>query len=409
MKSIENKIKLISTISRKEYNISRLEEVSEMGEPLEVYLPDLESAKIRSGKFIWERFADFLPFPIKEDLSLGEGNTPLLKADLNLKQHTGLNDLYIKNETLNPTGSFKDRGSLLVTGMCREMKEKTTATISTGNMGGSISAYGNRAGIKVIVFVPENTPLEKIKLMAMHGPYIIKVKAPDYSLMKKKILSMAGELGLRIVSGNGPIRTEGYKLTAFELFEQLKRDVPDYIAVPTSACGHIRGIFKGYRELLKAGLINRLPKMIVVQAENNSPIVSAIKRGKDKIIPFNNIHTVAHAITSGEPFGGNEIINKANRYGWLAEDVSEAEILDAQQMLSKAGFFVEPASATILFAVKKLRDSGRIGKDAKVILILTGSEAKDFNNFKISENRIRKCRLENVEYEIFDILKKGSH
>lgn len=285
--------KLISTISKKKYNFSRLEETTENNEPLEVYIPDL----------------------LSEEISLGESNTPLLEADKHLKEFTGLNNLMLKNETQNPTGSFKDRGSLLVTGMCLEMNEKITATISTGNMGRSISAYGARAGIKVIVFIPEDTPAEKVKIMSVYGSYIIKVKAPDYSQMKKEILSMAGELGLRIVSGNGPVRTEGYKLTAFEIFEQMKQEVPDYIVVPASACGHIQGIFKGYRELLTAGLINKLPRMIVVQSKNNSPIVSAIKLGFNEIIPFKNIHTVANVITSGDPFGGNEIINKTKLYG----------------------------------------------------------------------------------------------
>jgi threonine synthase len=115
------------------------------------------------------------------------------------------------------------------------------------------------------------------------------------------------------------------------MFEQMENKVPDYIAVPTSACGNVRGLFKGYRELKQAGITDKLPKMIVVQAKNNSPIVTAIKQGKDQVVPFSNFHTVAEAITTGNPTGGDEIIHKAKRYNWLAESVTEEEILVSQK------------------------------------------------------------------------------
>ncbi|MCZ2846052.1 MAG: pyridoxal-phosphate dependent enzyme, partial [Candidatus Bathyarchaeota archaeon] len=245
--------KLVSTISGIEYPLERIDEFAENGESLEVSIPDIENAKIYPGENLWQRYLDFLPFNrMKQDLHLGEGNTPLIRAGRRLQEFTGINDLFLKNETQNPTWSFKDRGSLTCIYMAREMKENVTATISSGNMGNSIAAYGAKAGIKVIVFIPEFVPREKIFSMFIHGAKVIRVKADDYSKMKKHILGFAKKLKLRIVSGNGPIRIEGYKLTAFEMFEQMKKRVPDYIAVPTSSCGHIRGIFKGYRELQKA-------------------------------------------------------------------------------------------------------------------------------------------------------------
>ncbi|MCX5906370.1 MAG: pyridoxal-phosphate dependent enzyme, partial [Deltaproteobacteria bacterium] len=206
---------------------------------------------------------------------------------------------------------------------------------------------------------------------------VVTVKAPDYSLMKKRILSLAKDFHLRIVSGNGPIRVEGYKLSAFEMYEQMAGEIPDYIAVPTSACGHIRGIFKGFRELNQAGLIRKLPKMIIVQAHNNSPIVSAIKQGKDRVIPFTNFHTIAESITTGEPLGGDELIDKTKKFGWLAEDATEEEILESQRKLAEGGYFVEPASATSLYAVKKLKAAGKMGEKDTVVLMLTGSGLKD--------------------------------
>jgi len=404
-KQNKNDLKLVSTLSGIEYPFERIEEFAENGESLEVSIPDIENASIVPGENLWQRYLDFLPFSrMDPELHLGKGNTPLIHADQRLRNFTGITDLYLKNETQNPTWSFKDRGSLACIYMAKEMKEQVTATISSGNMGNSIAAYAAKAGIKAIIFVPEFVPREKIFSMFIHGAKIIRVKADDYSVMKKHVLGLAKKLNLRIVSGNGPVRVEGYKLTAFEMFEQMKKNVPDYIAVPTSACGHIRGIFKGYRELYKAGIIKKLPRMIIVQAKNNSPIVSAIQQGKNKVIPFSNFHTIAEAITSGNPMGGNELIHKAAVYHWLAESVTEEEILNSQRKFGETGYFVEPASATSLFAVKKLREAGKIEKNATVILMLTGTGLKDLDVFQNYPVNVMESDLHRVEGDIKKLL-----
>ncbi len=400
-------VKLQSTLSGQEFPFDLIEEFTAEGESLEVVIPGISAAKIQPGRFIWERFADFLPFSsVDSAVSLGEGNTPILEAGKLLASHTGIEKLLLKNETVNPTWSFKDRGSLFCVWMAKEMKEKVTATISTGNMGNSLSAYGARAGLNVLVFVPSFTPVEKILAMNVHGATVLKVGAPDYSLMKNTVLGLAKEFSLRIVSGNGPIRVEGYKLTAFEMFEQLNRTVPDFIAVPTSACGHIRGIFKGYRELYEAGFIDRLPKMIVVQAANNSPIVSAIKQGKRHVIPFADFKTIAEAISSGNPAGGDEIVQKAHRYGWLAEDVTEDEIIESQRMFARAGFFVEPATATSLRAVKKLRGQGKIDSNQTVVLMLTGSGLKDMDVIRTQPQSTVECSIKTIKADISRIMNR---
>ena len=401
------KKKLVSTLSGTEYPFERIEEFAENGESLEVKIDDISKARVRKGDQLFERYADFLPFEsLKVKFSLGEGNTPLLPADSKLIKFTGISNLFLKNETINPTWSFKDRGSLACMLMSDEMGEDITATISTGNMGHSIAAYGARAGIKVMVFVPEFTPEEKIMAMGIHNATVIKVKAPDYSEMKMQILNLSSKMKLRIVSGNGPVRVEGYKLAAFELFEQFRGKIPDYIAVPTSACGHIRGIFKGFRELKEAGYIRQLPKMIVVQAENNAPVVEAIKKGKDHVIPYKNFHTIAEAITTGNPMGGEEIVQKAKQYEWLAESVSEEEILESQLKLAQSGLFVEPASATTLSAVKKLKNKGAIKQDSNVVLMLTGSGLKDFEVIKQHKLSVLESNLNSLESDVEAIISK---
>jgi threonine synthase len=283
--------------------------------------------------------------------------------------------------------------------MAKELGERFVATISTGNMGASLAAYGARSGIRPIIFIPHFCPEEKVRSMAIHGATIFKVEAPDFGEMKGKILGLADSFNLRIVSGNGPIRVEGYKFCAFELFEQLG-GVPDFVAVPTSACGHIRGIFKGFRELALVGLIRKLPRMIVVQAARNSPLVTALKQGKTKPVPFKHIHTVATAITSGNPMGGEEILDKAYQYDWLAEEVTEEEILEGQRVLGRAGFFVEPSAATSLVAVKKLTKEGKIGRGESVVLMLTGSGLKDSEAFKHQPVEVICSNLGSIEADL---------
>ncbi len=396
---------LVSTLTGRRYPFDRIEEFTEDGESLEVRFGDVANASIRTGKHLWERFGDFLPFSqLDADISLGEGQTALLPADRKLAEYTGLDRLWLKNETQNPTWSFKDRGSLTCIAMAREMDEQVTATISTGNMGNSIAAYAAKADLRAIVFVPGFTPKEKIMAMGIHGATVLKVHGPDYSVIKKQILDLAGELSLRVVSGNGPIRVEGYKMIAFELLEQMEGEVPDYIAIPTSACGHTRGVFKGYRELKEAGLIHKIPKMIVVQARNNSPIVSAIKQGKKQVIPFSGFHTVAEAITTGNPMGGDEIIDRAARHGWLAEDVTEEEILDSQRRLAASGYFVEPATATSLGAIRKLRASGKLDREARVVMMLTGSGLKDTSVLGHHRADVRELELPEVAQEVRSLL-----
>ncbi len=396
---------LVSTRSGEKYPFDRRAEFADNGESLEVVIYGLERASVRTGPSIWQRFADFLPFQnFDPAYSLGEGNTPLLESK-QLAQKLGLDSLLLKNETLNPTWSFKDRGSLPCILLAKELNETSVATISTGNMGSSIAAYGTRSGIRPIILIPPYCPEEKIRSMAIHGATILKIESPDYGTMKKKVLSLADPLKLRIVSGNGPIRVEGYKFCAFELYEQMERQVPDFIAVPTSACGHLRGLFKGYRELKEAGLISKLPRMIIVQAANNSPLVSAFKQKKKTPIPFTHVRTIATAITTGNPPGGEEILEKAYQYDWLAEDAAEEEILAGQKLLGEAGFFVEPSSAVSIPAIGKLRQAGKIERNARVVAILTGSGLKDTAAFSQQTAPVIHSSVSQIESDLKTVLK----
>lgn len=369
----------MSVADGREFPFDRVAEFTDDGIALEVRVGgDPAPRAHRGGASLAERFADFLPFAAPDPAAgLGEGGTPLLPAPRALTDFTGLPGLMLKNETMNPTWSFKDRGTLACVWLAHELGERVMATISTGNMGHSVAAYAARNGLRAVVFVPAFAPPEKVAAIAAHGATVVRVAAPDYGDMKRGLLASAAAAGLRVVSGNGPHRVEGYKMEAFEMWEQLEGGAPDFIAVPSSACGHIRGIHKGWRELHAAGLVARVPRMIVVQAANNAPLVEGIRRGLDTVVPFSGFETVAEAITTGNPPGGDEIVRKAKALGWPAESATEEEILDGQRRLAEAGYLVEPAAATSLHAVRKLREAGVLQPDARVVLMLTGSGLKD--------------------------------
>lgn len=374
---IEKDKPYLRTVDGKEtLDFNSLQEFGSKGQALEVYMPWIPAVQIKPGASVIQRFSNFFPFEkIYGEVSLGEGETPLLPATEGLKELIGIQQLFLKNETVNPTWSFKDRGTWAALQMAKNEGETVSATVSTGNMGNSTAAYCARSGIEAMIIVPHYTSMNKIKAASLHGAKILKVQTNNYSDMKAMLALEAPKAGIRVTSGNNPIRVEGYKLTAFEIYEQFGGQVPDYIAIPTSACGHIRGVFKGFFELKQAGLIMKLPKMVILQAENNAPLVNALKEGKPYPLTVEKPDTIASAITTGNPLGGEEIIAKANLHNWLYESVSEEEIIEGQKELAKAGFYVETATATVVYGLKKL--ASKIKETETVVAILTGSGLKD--------------------------------
>lgn len=383
---------LKSTGNKETYPVSDLREFAETGHALEVNIEGIANAQIKKqiGTKTFERYLDFLPFNKLISNDLGVGNTPLIQVSSNL---------YYKNETANPTWSFKDRGSWAITELALQLGESRLLTVSTGNMGNSTAAFGAANNLATKVIVPANASIEKIQSAILSGAEVIKVETKDFSQMKKSLALWAPEQKLRLTSGNNPIRVEGYKTTAFEIFEQLQF-VPDYISIPSSACGHIRGVFKGFQELTLAGITNKIPKMIVLQAEGNNPLVNAIQKNLSQIEPIKSPKTIASAITSGNPQGGQQILDLAKKYHWLAEEVNDKEILEGQIEMAKQGFFVEPASATSYYALKKLEQKGLLNSGHKIVSILTGGGLKDPVKRDI-ENKIKSTN----DQSLFETLK----
>ena len=397
---MEKKPFLRSIDGQEEFPLESLAEYSSHGVPLECIIPGIGGKKIRQGKTVWERFAAFFPLePLDMALSLGEGDTPYLKASPSMQRFTGLSRLFFKNETVNPTWSFKDRGSFFCVQLSVLLGEKRCATISTGNMGHSMAAYGKRAGLETLIFIPRGTPSQKILPMLLHQGRVITLKGENFSELKTKVLTLSRDCGLRTVTGNGPHRIEGYKSLSFELTEQSGGDLPDYIALPVSATGHARGVYKGFKELFHSGIISRIPRLILVQAARNAPLALPLKRGEDRVLPFSDFTTAASALITGNPPGGDAFLRLALDNRWLGETVTEEEIIRGVSLLASEGIYAEASSATVVCALKKLVKRGALDASSTVAAIITGSGLK--NDPGIFSGLLLPPEMDPVELEPF--------
>ncbi|AJC71642.1 threonine synthase [Thermococcus guaymasensis DSM 11113] len=352
----------------------------ECGEPLE-FEPFEGEPYI--GKSVWERFWDFWPVEPALDFSLGEGDTPLVKSRLG--DEFGIK-LYLKNETVNPTWSFKDRGTFLAMSYALKAGYKAVGTVSTGNMAASVSAYATRFGLKAKILVSESASDEKLKAVSVYGGDVIRVRG-DYGKLYFESLKLGERLGVYFINSDNPFRIEGYKGIAFEIAEEVS---PDYVLIPTSSGGLFRGIAKGFIELHESGLIEGLPRLIAVQAEGCSPICRAFHEEKEKVERFENPKTIAKAIANPYPPSGNAVLKLLREFDWECVAVSDDEIRKAQRKLAGEGLFVQPASATGIAALERLD----LPEGAKVVSILTGSGLKTLSD--VPKEDIKECSLERL-------------
>lgn len=257
------------------------------GEPLLVAQPEKRRTFHPGKRLAIELFRDFLSLPnIDPGLSLGEGDTPLLELAA-LADKFGLPRLFAKNESVNPTGSFKDRGTVVAVHKAVDLGLKKIGTISTGNMAGSTAAYAAKAGLKSFIFVKENTTREKILSAGIYGPSLIKVRG-DYGALFRKSFEIGKKHGIYFMNSVDPYRIEGYKVTGFEIYFQLGAKAPEYIFVPVSAGGHLIGLMHAFLDLRQEGLIRKMPVFVGVQASGCAPLARAFARGKSAFSIFPN-------------------------------------------------------------------------------------------------------------------------
>ncbi|MCL2007796.1 MAG: threonine synthase [Treponema sp.] len=369
--------------------------------------PIITEGKIRAsdkpGQRVLERYADFFPYlDLSDDPGLGEGMTPLIRDDV-LAAEVGVAAVYLKNETVNPTWSFKDRGTATGIVQAKNLGYKKVGTASTGNMAVSVAAFAGRAGMKALVLVSDKIAEEKLNPIAVHGPTLVKIKG-DYSKMYDTALEIGGKLGIAFINSDATMRVAGYKTMAYEICEQCDFDVPDYVIVPNSAGGQFRGIFKGFLDFYRCGLIEKLPVMVAAQASGCSPVAAAFEKGENRVSRFENPSTIAGAITNPLPPSGNGVLRILREYGGLAVTESDESMLASQKRLAERGLFVQPESALTLAVLKKLVAKGQIKAGSKVVCVLSGGGLKFTAALGMQQLKAHSCRLEEaVEFisEVF--------
>jgi len=333
---------------------------------------DWKESNLRSSKY-WRA----LPLGnFTQIVTLQEGVTPL-KLLSNLGERQGIKRLWAKLESENPTGCFKDRGSLLEISWAVQHGYKAVVCASTGNMAGSVAAYAAKAGLECYIFVPEGVPIGKLSMIIAYGAKPIAVRG-SYNDCVRLAEYLASEEGY-FLAGDYALRAEGSKTQAYEIIEQLHWQVPEWVAVPMGNGTNLSGIAKGFQDLLALGLIDRLPKLLGVQAAQSSPIVEAWQRNEAKVIASESLaQTVAQAANVGNPLDATKALSAIRESGGQAVAVSEEEILCAQEELSRAeSVFIEPSSALVWAGVKKLKEQGTVNSDQSIVLVLTGHGLKD--------------------------------
>ena len=334
---------------------------------------DRAGAGIREG--MW-RYRSVLPAVdgelIARRVRLGEGGTPLLSAP-RLAEAVGCRAVWLKDESRNPTGSFKDRGTAVGVAVLASLGFNAVGTVSTGNMARSVAAYAARAEMRASVWVGADTPAEKLAPIAVHGADLLRFDAP-YGEIYASSMEWGRAEGVPFVNSDSSLRVEGQKTISYELAEQLGGRTPDWFIVPTSSGGNLSAIAKGFDEAVAWGWLERPCRLVAVQAEGCAPIARAWEAGADDPVAVDTPRTIAGAIVNPTPPSGSRALRWLRRVDGVAVAVSDAEILDAQLRVARlTGRYVQPASASSLAALERLRRDGTVGPEDGVALLLTGS------------------------------------
>jgi threonine synthase len=327
----------------------------------------------RSG--VW-RFREFLPaYTEDEIITLGEGNTPLLSG-IRTAAYAGVDRLQFKHLGWNPTGSFKDLGMTVAITEARRRGARVVACASTGNTAASMAAYAARAGIAARVYLPKGKlSRAKVAQSLDYGAEVVEIDGNfDDALSTLTSKQDSSEYFLNSIN---PFRIEGQKTVIFELMEQLEWNAPDYVVVPGGNLGNSSAFGKALRELHSAGLIDRVPKLVIVQASGSNALVRTHSAGGSQLEVVTEPKTCATAIAIGAPRSWRKALSALNFTQGFVLDVSDEEILEAKAQIGRDGIGCEPASATTLAGIRRLRERGELRPDDHVVAILTGHVLKD--------------------------------
>ena len=323
------------------------------------------------------RYAPVLP-PAKENIiSLGEGWTPLLRAK-RVGARIGAEQLWIKDEGLNPTGSFKARGLACAISMCVELGIRKVAIPSAGNAAGALAAYAAAAGIEAHIFMPDDVPNANYLESMAYGARVTLVDGLISDCARLVAERAPAEGWFDISTLKEPYRIEGKKTMGYEVAEQMDWELPDAIFYPTGGGVGMIGMWKAFEEMERLGWLgSRRPKMIAVQAEGCRPVVRALEEHETRSRFWDDAHTVASGLRVPKPLGDFLVLEAVRKSGGTAIAVSDAEILDAgAQLASQEGIFAAPEGAACVTACEKLLASGFLKPSDRIVLYNTGSGLK---------------------------------
>jgi threonine synthase len=349
--------------------------------PMEIgyEFPRITREQIEAGpKNIW-RYQPLLPVPadIAASRNMEPGYTRLVNA-AGLGRELGVKSLWVKDDSGNPTHSFKDRVVAMALSAARELGAKVFACPSTGNLANAVAAAGARAGIRTVVFIPHDLEPAKIQMTAVYGGSLVAVRG-SYDDVNRLASEIAGEEdGWAFVNVNvRPYYAEGSKTLAFEIAEQLGWRIPEQVVVPVASGSQLTKIDKGFQELISLGLVEDTPYRIFgAQASGCSPVSAAFKAGHDVVRPVKP-DTIAKSLAIGNPADGPYVLDVTRRTGGGVEDVTDDQVRDGIQLLARTeGIFAETAGGVTVAVTKKLVETGQLDPDLETVVLNTGDGLK---------------------------------
>ncbi len=331
---------------------------------------DWETLKRRN--FDHHRYHEFYPLLERDHIvSMGEGGTPLIPAT-SIGDELGLEELYFKFEGMNPTGSFKDRGTSVEIGKALDFDADEIVVASTGNMGASIAAYAARAGITANIFIPENVPEIKLNQMKAHGADLHRVDG-DYATAAERAMAAHKDNDWYLM-GDYAYRGEGEKSVGFEIIDQIQADS---IVMPVGNGTLMHGTYKGIRELHAVGLIGdeEIPRMVGIQSEGCSTVAKAFEEGLDGVPEEREVDTIAGAIACGDPLDGGFALDAIRESGGFADALPDEKLIEATRLLAEEeGIYSEESCGAALAGILTNRE--RFDDRETVVCVVTGHGLK---------------------------------
>jgi len=365
--------------------------------PLEVEY-DLDSIDVSKDTFMhreksYWRYLELLPIEdVKNIVSLDAGYTPLHRAD-NLADALGIKHLYIKNDSMNPTFSFKDRPAGVAVSKAKEIGLRAIGCASTGNLASATAAHASKARMPCYIFAPYSIEYAKIAQALSYGAEFIAIDG-TYDDANRLATQMIEHMSIGIVNVNmRPYYVEGSKTLAYEVLEQLSWRVPDHLIIPVASGAMLNAICRGLEEMYSLGLIDSIDRVRVTAAQGYgcAPIVDAFKNNRDEIMPVEYPNTIAKSLAIGDPGDGIYALRRLRQFNGYAEDPTDDEIVDAILMLARhEGIFTEPAGGVVIATLKRLIDDGKIDRDEHIVCYITGNGLKAIDAI---EERIERPRI----------------